>query len=352
MDTAYLALDVHASTTTFGWMDEDGEYQTERRFDTSAGQLLRHVGQVEVEETKLVLEEGPLAGWVARTLWEEVDEVIVCDPRENDSISNAIHKNDSADTYELCRLLRLGAVQEVYHPADDERALFKSAARHYCDLRDQVKKAKQKIAANYLQRGIFKTQNISRYSEAGRSHYLDQIEKEPVVRQQRRLYEMLDTFKEAKAGARTDLLELGRSYSEIREFQKIPGIGPIRSHLFDAFIQTPRRFPGQSELYRYCQLGVKKQSTGGQKSGPEGLDIRGVGELKNISRSAWETATGDRTGPNEVQTYYEHSLERSNNPVNARLNTQRKILKTMWGLWKSQSAYDRELFLGSDPACG
>lgn len=352
MTTAYLALDVHASTTTFGWMNEEGDYVTESRFDTSAGRMIHQVSQVDAEQTKLVLEEGPLAEWAARTLRNSVDELIVCDPRENDSISNAIHKNDSADTYELCRLLRLGALKEVYHPSDDERALFKSAARHYCDLRDQVQKTKHKIGANYLQRGIFKTQGISQYSEAGRDHYLDQIEKKPVRQQQLRLYRMLDTFSETKQGARRQLLELGRPYAEIREFQNIPGIGPIRSHLFDAFIQTPHRFPSPSELYRYSQLGIQKQSTGGTKTGPEGLDIRGVGELKAISHEAWKSATTGRTGPNEVQTFYEHSLDRSNNSTNARLNTQRKILKTMWGLWKTESAYDRDLFLGCDPTCG
>lgn len=344
MSTAYLALDVHASTTTFGWMNEEGEYHRETRFRTSGSRMIREVTRVEAATKKLALEESTLAGWVARTLTDSVDELIVCDPRENDSISDAIHKADSPDTYELCRLLRLGALKEVYHPSEDHRSIFKSAARHYIDMRDQVKATKQKISAKYLERGITKSTGFSRYSEAGREHYLDQIEKTPVRRQQERLYDLLDTFTEAKQGAREQLLDLGRSYPEIREFRKIPGIGPIGAHLFDAFIQTPHRFPSKSQLFRYCRLGIQKQSSGGEQSAPEGLDNRGIGELKAISHNAWKVATSGRTGENEVQTFYERSRKRSNNDTNARLNTQRKLIKTMWGLWKTESSYDPDRF--------
>ena len=56
-----------------------------------------------------------------------------------------------------------------------------------------------------------------------------------------------------------------------------------------------------------------------------------------MSYQAWNTVVNISKEPNEVRTFYERSCERSRNPTNARLNTQRKILATLWDLWKRRS---------------
>ena len=188
---------------------------------------------------------------------EHVDKLLVCDPRENDSISDAIHKGDGPDTYELCRLLRLGGLKAVYHPEDDRRAVFKTAARHYLDLQDQVRATKQKITAAFRRWGVFKIEGADRYGQDGRNRYLEELPEleelleQAIGTQQERRCRMLDAFSEAKAEARQDLLQQGARYLEIEKFQAVPGMGPVRSHVFDAFIQTPHRFSSKSKLWRY-----------------------------------------------------------------------------------------------------
>jgi hypothetical protein len=51
-------------------------------------------------------------------------------------------------------------------------------------------------------------------------------------------------------------------------------------------------------------------------------------------------------GPNEIKTFYEASFERTGNATHARLNTQRKILESMWALWKNGAHYDPKKLLG------
>jgi hypothetical protein len=51
--------------------------------------------------------------------------------------------------------------------------------------------------------------------------------------------------------------------------------------------------------------------------------------------------------PNEVKTFFEASLERTHDKTHARLNTQRKVLASLWGLWKRKEAYDPQKFLGT-----
>lgn len=75
------------------------------------------------------------------------------------------------------------------------------------------------------------------------------------------------------------------------------------------------------------------------------LDPAGHGELKALSHRADKEALGDE---NEVQASYCASLRRTENETLARLNTQRKILATMWGLWKGDTAYNPKLFYNSN----
>ena len=58
--TVYLAFDLHANTTTFGWMDAEGTYRDENTFDTSASRVIQHVADVPANKTVCTVEEGPL----------------------------------------------------------------------------------------------------------------------------------------------------------------------------------------------------------------------------------------------------------------------------------------------------
>ncbi len=98
---AYIAIDVHARECVIGWMDSDGIYQNQWRVKTSESRLIQAVVSVEAKRKIVTIEEASLALWVARTLRPYVDELIVCDPRENDLISKNGHKSDGVDTLTL-----------------------------------------------------------------------------------------------------------------------------------------------------------------------------------------------------------------------------------------------------------
>lgn len=344
MDTAYIAIDAHASTCTLGYMSPSGTYENEWTFPTSESKLIRHVVRIKASAKHLTLEEGPLAHWIGRTLADYVEELCICDPRENESISRSIHKSDSADTYQLCKLLRLGALNEVYHPQEDHRALFKAAVRHYLDLRDQVMALKQKIKAAYYHWGVLETGGKALYQPEGREAYLAKLPEPSVRAQLEGLYRMLDEAERTKGEAKAQMQRLGRRYPEIEEFEKMAGCGVVGAHVFDGFIQTPDRFGSASRLWSYCQLAIKKRRSGGRRVGREGLSERGVGELKNMSHQVWHTAIHHTSKPNEVDSFYHQSLKRTHNKIHARLNTQRKILKVLWTIWRKGRAYEPERF--------
>ena len=341
---AYLALDVHNIHCVLGEMDVRGNFRGTQTFPTSEKSIINALESIKAKEKYLTLEECNLARWAAQVASPYVTEVIACDPKENALIYKGSHKGDKVDTKKLCRLLRLGELKRVYHPENDERAIFKAAARHYMDLRDQQIRLKQKIKAMYCHWGVIDVAGEAIYSTQKRHDYLKQVKPLSIRNQLLRLYRLMDETESMQDRALKAMRRMGRKYSEIKEFKRIPGVGDILSHIFDAFIQTPDRFTSKRQVWRYCQLGITDRSSDGKPLGYKRLDKSGVSELKALSYRAWMSAL---RGDNEVRRFYSNSLRRTLNRVHARLNTQRKIIAVMYGMWKTGEAYRPQLFLDS-----
>jgi transposase len=241
-------------------------------------------------------------------------------------------------------LLRLGELKQVYHTQDDDRAIFKAAAQHYLDLRDQLTRLKHKIKAIYRRWGIIDVFTSCVYSPSGRDKYIKQIKHRQIHNQLKRLYHLMDQTEAMRKSASENMKQLGGKYPEIREFKKIPGIANINAHIFDAFIQTPHRFAKKNQLWKYCRLSITDRSSDGKPLGFKRLDTSGVSELKALSFRAYMAAM---KGDNEVKRFFLDSLKRTHSRKHARLNTQRKILAVMYSIWKKGEAYRPQLFSGS-----
>ena len=341
---AYIAIDAHARNCVLGWRNGRGQWQGCTRFVTCEKELVAHTRRLNAAVKIVTVEESTLAGWVARTLHPHVSQVVVCDPRHNESVHRDAFKNDSRDVEELSRLLWLDQLKGVYHPLNDQRAIFKMLARQYLDLRDTQARLKHQLKAKYHLWGITAVQGTLVYSDAERDTYLARIQDPSVRRQILRLYSLLDNAVNQERDALRELMATGRRYSEIAEFMKIPGVGPVGAHVFDAFIQTPVRFPDKRTVWRYCRLAVTDRSSDGKPLGFRRMDQQGNPELKALSYWAWMGALHTK-GDNEVKRFYRASLKRTQDKTHARLNTQRKIIATMWTLWKRGEPYRSERFL-------
>lgn len=341
---AYLAMDVHARHCVLGAMSVQGVFLGTKTFPTSEQNIIDALKAIKAKQKYLALEEGNLAHWVSQVSKPYVTEVISADPKKNAWIYRGSNKNDKVDTEKLCRLLRLGELKRVYHAETDERAIFKSAVQHYMDLRNQQTELKQKIKSMYRHWGVVDIEGESVYGTNHRDTFLKRVTHLPISNQLRRLYYLMDETESMQATALKTVKQLGRNYPEIKEFTNVPGVGQILAHTFDAYIQTPHRFANKRQLWKYCRLGITDRSSDNKPLGYKRLDRSGVGELKALSYRAWLSALN---GDNEVRTFYMQSVGRTHSRVHARLNTQRKILATMYGIWKTGQAYSKEQFLDS-----
>jgi hypothetical protein len=345
LNVAYIGLDLHATSSEFGVIDGQGQEQQRKTLPTNPQLMNDWLGGLAANHKFLTVEEGPLTQWISWQLREQVDELLVCDPKENFWISRSAKKTDSIDAVKLARLLRMGELRSVWHPAEkNDRALFAAAAAHYITMRREQVRLKHQIKSRFRRWGVIDVTGESVYSKQGRAGYLEQLTDKCIHVQIEKLFTLLDHTVQAQEDAKLALQRLGSCYEEITEFQKMPGIGPILAHLFSALVQTPHRFKSAGQLWRWSRLGITDRSSSGKPLGYQRLDPNGRTEMKDISYRAWKAGARQATESNEVKRFYEKSLVESNTPTNARLNTQRKILKVLWTIWRKQVRYNPDLF--------
>ena len=342
-DHLYLGLDAHKETCTLAGLDPPGDVVSTRTFWTSECSLIQHVNQIRAKTKWLALEESTLSGWIAGVLRPHVDRLIVCDPVHNTFISRGGNKDDVTDAIKICRLLRLNELKEVYHADADHRVDFKISVQQYLRIGKDLARLKAQLKSKYHQAGLVHVTGTDVFTKKHRVRYLNQLPTPNRRKVFSLLYDRLDATDDSRKKAKTVMIELGQQYPEIAQFQRVPGIGVVGSHVFSAFIQTPHRFATKRQLWRYCKLGVRERSSAGKPLGYKRLDRSGSGELKSVSYRCWQSSL-QTIEPNEVSQFYEASLARTNNPTHARLNTQRKVLAVLWTIWKKDVTYNPTLF--------
>lgn len=344
MQTTYIGMDLHATTSVIEWLDNQGQPAGRQEVITHPDSLQKAIRKIPGDPKKLVFEQGCHSTWAADALDEWVDELYVSDPRYNDRIWQAKHKDDETDAGRLAELLAEGKIHQLYVPAMDRRLIFRKQYIYYERRRQEATRAIQKLISQLRYWGV-RIPTDEAYAPGKAPEWLEQVPTgiQPNMQQ---LHQAVALFNEQAEEAWGQVTETGAGYPEIREFQNIFGIGPKGAHGLSAYIMDPHRFQTASQLYAYSKLAVRHHSSQGKRTRREKLFPGGHGSLKAITHRAVTTALRHPGPDNEVWQFYQASLERSNSEKNARLNTQRKILKTVWSLWRHNDEYRPERFAG------
>lgn len=343
---AWLGLDAHSKNCVLAHLDDDGTPRRWWRFATSAPSLQKHVNAIAATDKRLVLEESNLARWLSQLLRPLVQQLVVSDPRHNRLISAHPNKHDQRDAFNLARLFGLGEIKPVWQPQEDERALFRTAAQAYEDAVLRQSRLKLQIKSLFQHWGLFPAGSTV-YARVGRQSWLKQLPGEGLREQALLLYGLLDQALQSQGQARRLMVQAGRAFPEIARLRTVPGIGIIGAHLFVAYVAQPTRFTDFAQLTRYCRLAIRDRSSNGKPLGFQQLDRQGHGVLKALSYRAWLQATKKKSGP--VWEFFQASQRRTGSGTHARLNTQRKLLLTLWTLWLEGKEFDAKEFSRTAP---
>jgi transposase len=343
MTAYYIGADVHSNSTELA-IERNKKIVQRYKLPTSIVALTNVLDSLKGEK-HLAIEEGPMAGWLYRNLRMKVDELIVCDPRRNKLVDSDGDKDDKIDATKLACLLRGNFLRPVYHSDDVGRTELKHWVSLYHDrVRDAVRNI-NKIRSRCRMHGISIPRLVVRRAKA-RDKWLSKVSNQTPARQLELLWIGYDATSQQVRIARRRLSVLSGKYKIIKFWSLLPGIGLVRATTLFAYLDTPWRFKRKNKLWKYCGVGLQRTTSGTDKKGrpkPARLQLPWAVNrtLKNAILGAAASAINQKN--NLFRQHYERMLEDGIMPSNARHAVARKLLTTMWAMWKTNSRFDENM---------
>jgi transposase len=287
----------------------------------------------------VVIEEGPLAGWLWRHLSPVVDEMVVSEPRRNRLIAKEGDKDDDLDAEKLAQLLRGGYVKAVHQVASLERAVFKQqVALYHYRVRQRVRES-LRLTSLFRRHGIM-IREKDYVASTDRPGLLSQLPADELLRDMvTRLWSSYDALVEQEEQWRQRLIAQAKQEEVVQRFEALPGVSWIRAATLYAYLDTPCRFRSKAALWKYLGIGLERQRSG---NGPEHLGVPRQAHrlLKGTILGAARTAVA--AGNNPFADLYRRWIAAGLSSKLARRNVARVQAATLWGLWKNGSVYRPE----------
>ena len=343
----YIGLDVHQATISIAVMDSSGKVVMESILETKAATILEFFEGLR-GTLSVTFEEGTWAAWLYDLLKPHVAKLVVCNPRKNALLKDG-NKSDRIDARKLAELLYLNKLSSVYHGETGIRML-RELARSYLTIVKDTARVMSRLKAVYRSWAI-PCAGRDVYYRRHRDEWLGKITEAGVRRRTEQLYLQLDMLQHLRQQARRELLTESRRLPITAKLRQIPSLGPIRSALAVALIQTPNRFRTKRQLWAYSGLALETRTSGeyryvkGQlQRFKKQIPIRGLNkdhnhDLKGLFKGAATTASV-RPGP--FQDFYERSLAKGIKPTMVRLTLARKIAAITLTLWKKGENFDAD----------
>jgi transposase len=320
----YIGMDAHSRTSTFVVVGKSGRTLRQERVASTEKELLGFVRSVKGEKN-LAFEEGVMSQWLYLLLKDEVDELVVCQPRQKEGA-----KTDAIDAGEIADLLRVDRLKSVFH-ADSALMELRTLVSGYDDVIEELVRAKNRYKALYRQVAV-PAGGAGFYESVEMLSRLDTDERRYVACT---VFEQLGLLEEQRRGYVERFEANARSHKSIGLLTSIPGIGPVRANQIVAVMVTPHRFPDKYHLCSYAGLTKHKVISDGKVYGRK--RAHGPTALKRVFRSAALSAIGSDTA---FRRKYEANRSAGGDDRAARGAVARKLAATVLGVWKSGKRYD------------
>ena len=340
MTTSYIGADVDCKMTELA-VERNGKVVRRDRVSTDIVALREFVGTVRGPKV-MVIEEGPMSGWLYRNLRMDADQFVVSDPRRNKAIYDDGDKTDPLDAAALAALQRGGYTREVYHTQDEDHLALKEIVALYHDRVGDAVRQVNKLRAQARAHGV-RIPSPALTDPKARCAWMRTVQPAALAERLGILWRGWDVVRTQAKQAKAQLSRRARAYPVIAAWQEVPGVGLIRAATLFAYLDTPWRFATERKLYKYCGLGLKRTTSGTDKNGrpKEGrlcLYRHANHRLKDSLLGAAISAVSWNDNP--FRQYYWKCGKEGMTQSNARHAVGRKILRVLWGLWKTNSRYE------------
>jgi transposase len=348
-----IAMDTHSQTTDLCVKTQANGPGRWHHVKTTIPEIAAVIEQVRGPK-ELVLEEGPLAGWLLRNLKDRVDQAVACDPRRNALIAKDGDKDDPIDAGKLADLYLGGYTRAVHHPESLARVVLKEAVGLYHERVDHRVAQANKVMGLLKRWGIMaKEKDFQEPAEreallAGGGELGAAPEGKLAAGHMTLLWRSYDEAVREEAALHRELVRLAKQEEVVVRWEKIPGIGWIRGITLLAYLDTPWRFKSKRHLWKYMGIGLTREHSGNGYTRVH-VDNSSNRALKDVIVGAAETVILHKSG--ELYRRYEHWRAEGQTYKNARRNVARDIAAACWAMWKTGAAFDERL-LGGKPVPG
>jgi transposase len=339
----YIGADVDSKMTELA-IEKNGKIIRRYRVPTTIPALREVLGSIPGRRF-LTFEEGPMAGWLYRNLKDNVDELIVCDPRRNKLIACDGDKDDSIDAGKLAGLLRGGYLRKVHQSDNVDRVILKQWVSLYDDKVREAVRQINKIRGRSRMYGVRIPRRVLR-DQVSRHLWVSKLKESPLAEQLAVLWIGFDTAAKQVKMAKKQLMRHSKGYEIIRYWSEVPGIALIRATTLLAYLDTPWRFSSEKKLWKYCGVGLQRTASGTDRFGRANR-----GKLKlawAVNRRLKAVVMGGAMSAinqkHNIFAYeYERMIRDGLTVSNARHAVARKLLSVMWAMWKTSSRFDESL---------
>jgi hypothetical protein len=140
----FIGMDVHSRNSFFVVLGKSGRVVKRAKVKSQEDKLLGFVRSIKGPK-KLAFEEGVMSKWLYLLFKDEVDDLVVCQPREKKG-----PKTDEIDAGELADLLRVGRLKSVFH-SDSLLMNLRVLTSGYDDATQELTRIKNRYKAVYRQ---------------------------------------------------------------------------------------------------------------------------------------------------------------------------------------------------------
>ncbi len=335
--TVYIGLDLHDKDTVYLSQDERGNVAGEGKAPTTVKGFCDLVETLQLPKgTKIGLETGAQAMWVARLLSSLGMQPVVIDAREVRQKARRIgQKCDRRDAFEICDGVRRDIYTSiVYVPRPEIQRLRQILSQRRYFVRvctSQVNRAKAVLrSVGLAQEGTTLT-TLAAWGE---------LLERPVLQGVRdRLAMHRDVWRVAQEKVtllEKELREALRPFqTTVRRLQTVPGVGIITAATYLAVMATPHRFPDSGRVASYIGLVPSTYNTGPvQRHGH--ITKRGSSELRAMLCEAAHQAARPRhpLNPYWVRVCAKQGYKRAVVAVAQRLG------RILYAMWRKEEDFD------------
>jgi transposase len=344
----YVGIDLGKRTYTMAVIGKTGKTSHSNGRTDSEGRAALY-GKLEKSD-KVGLEAGNLAFMTAKEIIERVGcEVVVLNAGKLALIYGSMKKTDKEDALKLARILEQFREEQLpLVPLPSEREMRRRKL-----IQSHKRAVKLRVQMINLLHGLFVHQGITTVSK---KELAERERRETAVR-------MLSGQEREEGGWALKVIELAegrmavldgqmaeerKGDQEIERLQRVPGVGPVVSLAYAAYVGDGSRFENAAQVSNYLGL-VPRVDISGTLVRYGGITKAGNGYLRALLvQAAW--ALIRTKGGGALKERYEYmTKEKGLGKKKAIVAIARRLGELLWTLLRQGTEYEVRHFSGNKP---